>query len=108
MEKATGCSGENVLDDFAVHVGQPHVTAAEPERLTGMIDAQKTQHRGVQVMHFASPFDGAVAELVGLPVGETALDAAPCHPDAEAERVVVAAVGPLGERGATELPGPDD
>ena len=52
--------------------------------------------------------DGVIAEIVG-----GAIDGAPLHPpagdpDAEPERIVIAAVRPLRERRPAELPRPDD
>ena len=55
--------------------------------------------------------DGAQAELVGGPDDLAALDAAAGHPDREAVRIVVAAVGAagaaVGHRAAAELAAPD-
>ena len=33
-----------------MHVGQPVMTALEPKRQPGMLDAQAVQHRGVQIV----------------------------------------------------------
>ena len=71
-----------------------------------MVDAEEVEHGGVQVVHFDFVFDGLVAALVGGAVGEAGFDAAAGEPDGEAEGVVIAAVGPLGEGRAAELAAP--
>ena len=62
----------------------------------------------MQVAHGVGVLDDAVAVLVGAAVDEALLEAAAGEPEAEAVGVVVAAVGPLHERGAAELAGEDD
>src|SRR6185436_12775032 len=52
--------------------------------------------------------DGVEAELVGRAVDDAPLDAAAGQPRAEAEGMVVPAVGALGPGGAAELGAPDD
>ena len=91
-----------------MHVGQPHVAAAEAERDALVVEAQQVQHRGVQVVDLELVLDDLVAVLVGLAVDRAAFDAAAGQPEREAERVVVAAVRALGERRAAELARPDD
>ena len=67
------------------------------------------QHGGVDVGDVVAVLDGVEAELVGRAVDDAALDAAAGHPDGEAERMVVAAVGLFLRPGrAAELGGPDD
>ena len=73
-----------------------------------VVDAEQVQHRRVQVVDLDLVLDGVVAVLVGRAVDRAALDAAAGQPDGEAERVVVAAVGALGERRPAELAAPDD
>ena len=41
---------QNILDDFAVYIGQAHVAAAEAEGEFFVIHAQQVQHGGVQIM----------------------------------------------------------
>ena len=41
-------------------------------------------------------------------MNDAALDAAAGHPDREAERMMIAAIGAFGARCAAELGGPDD
>ena len=76
----------------------------EPAR----VEAELVQHGGVDVGDVVAVFDGVEAELVGRAVGDAPLDAAAGHPDREAERMVVAAVGSLRAGRAAELGRPDD
>ena len=75
-------SGQDPGDDLAVHVGQPHVAAAEAVGQPLVVDAQQMQHRGVQVVDLDLVFDGVVAVVVGGAVDGAALDAAAGQPDA--------------------------
>ena len=78
-----------------------------------MVDAELVQQRGVEVVDVDGILDDVVAEVVRLADDVAALDAGAGHPEAEAARVMVAAVVVLGERalridGAAELAAPDD
>src|SRR5205823_4613557 len=73
---------------------------------------QAAQDRGVQVVDMDGVADDVVAEVVGLAVGQAALDAAASQPDREAAAVMVAPIVVFGQRalavdGAPELPAPD-
>ena len=99
---------QNVLQNVAVHVSQPHATTAETKRQLRMIHAKEMQHRGVEVMHFDFVLDRFVSELVGRSVGVATLYSAARHPEREAERVVISPVGTLCEWRAAKLSRPDD
>ena len=62
----------------------------------------------MQVVDVDLVLDGVPAELVGRAVDDPPLHAAAGQPHREAERVVLAAVGPFGRRRAAELAAPDD
>src|SRR5436309_349427 len=100
-------SRQQLADDLAVDICESHVAAAEAERQSFMVDAEKVQHGGVQVVDFDLVFHCKVAVFVGRPMDRSSLDAAACQPDAETEGVVVAAVRSLGHRRATKLAAPD-
>ena len=74
-----------------------------------MVDAELLEQRGLQVAHMHRVFHDVVRELVGLAVDRAALDAAAGEPEAEAARMVIAAII-LGRElalrvdGAPELP----
>src|SRR6185437_10781850 len=79
-----------------VGVGEPPV-----------VEAEGVQQRRVEVVDRHLVLDRLVAELVRLPEDESALEAAAGQPEREAVAVVVAAVGPLRDRQAAELAGPE-
>ena len=91
-----------------MHIGQSDIAAGEAEGEPGVIDAEKVEHRGVEVVDFGFVLDRFVAVVVGLAVDGSPFDAAAGEPEAEAEGIVIAAVAALGERRATELAGKDD
>src|SRR5437868_13614483 len=93
---------------MAVYIRQAEVAAAVAVGELFVVDARLVEDSGPEVVDGADLVYGVVAEVVGGAVDRAAFDAAACQPDTEAVGVVVAAVGALGERGATELPGPDD
>src|SRR5206468_2937663 len=71
----------------------------EPAR----VQAELVQDGGVDVGDVVAVVGGMEPDLVGGAVGDPALDAAAGHPDREAVRVMVAAVGALAAGGAAEL-----
>ena len=73
-----------------------------------MIESQEVQQGGVPVVDVHPLVDGLVAIVVGRAVSDAPLHAAAGHPEREALVVVIAAVGPLPVRRATELAPPDD
>src|SRR6516162_260682 len=100
-------SGENLLHDMPMHVRQPEVAAAEAVRQAFVVDAQKVQDGGVQIVHRADALSDVHAEVVGGAVDNASLDAAAGEPDAEAFGVMIAAVAARGVRCAAELAGPE-
>ena len=87
--------------------------ALEAEGQTLVVDPQAMEDGGVQVTDVDRVVDDVVAEQIGLAVDHTALDPAPGEPDAEAARVMVAAVigrcqRALAVDGAAEFAAPDD
>ena len=65
-------SCENRPHHVAGHVGQAEVAALEAVGELRVVDAQQVQHRGVQVVNVDGVFDGGVAQLVGVAVGDAA------------------------------------
>ena len=63
-----------------MHVGQPEVAALEPERQPLVVDAQQVQQRRVQVVDLDDVLHRVVAQLVGRPVRDAALDPAASPP----------------------------
>ena len=89
-------SGENLFDHTPVENSsqaliEPAVEKGQPR----VVQSHEMQNRRVQVVAVDFILDGFVAELVGRAVMHAALHAAAGHPDGEAVRVVVSALGSL-------------
>src|SRR5713101_2570278 len=82
-------SGENLVYNTAMHVGETEVPALELVGEPLVVDAQQVEHGGVQVVHRDDILDGVVAEVVGAAVRDAALDAAAGQPDGKTLDVVV-------------------
>src|SRR5262249_15733761 len=103
---------QNRLDYLAGDVCQAKIAALELDREALMVDAQKVQQGGVQVVDVDGILDGVIAEFVGAAVGDAALDAAAGQDHGEGTHVVVAAqvqaLAALRHGRAAELAAPDD
>ena len=100
-------SGQNFLDDVAVDVCEAAVDAVLAVGQAFVVDAQKMQHRGVEVVAVRFPFLRLVSPVVALSVGDSRFDAGSGQPGDELAAVVIATVATLSERGAAELGRPD-
>ena len=89
-------------------VGQAVVAAVVGVRELAVVEAQGVEQGGLEVVDGDDVLDGGVAEVVGRAVDVAPLEAAAGQPEREAVAVVVAAVGPLRDRQAAELAGPED
>ena len=108
-------SGNQLVHDVAVDVGQAEVATVVAEGELFVIQSQQVKDRGVKIVMRDAVLDGVHAELVGGAVRDPRLDAAACHPHGEAVVVMAATEGCFGQRHirllhrrATELSGPDD
>src|SRR5262245_28245152 len=96
-----------------MHVSQPVVPSLEPVCQLRVIKAELVQDRGLQIMNMRLPLGDEVTEIVGrADVGPT-LNAAACHEDGKAMRVMVAtkelrAIALFVERRSPEFAPPDD
>ena len=90
-----------------MHIGQPHVAAAEAHGEALVVDAEEVEHVGVHVVNGEFVLHDAVAVFIRGAINRSALRAASCHPQAESLGIVIAAVA-LGEGGATELSGENE
>ena len=70
------CSGNQLADDVAVNVSQAEVAAGVTIGQSLVVEPEKTQDRGVQVVHVHLVLDGVPAELVGAPEPDAELEAA--------------------------------
>lgn len=101
-------SGEDAVQHPTVHIGQAEVPTAGAEGELFVIDTEEVEHGGPEVVEGRDLFDGVIAEVIGGPRDAATPHTSPGEPDTEPEGVVIAAIGPLGERGASEFTGPDD
>lgn len=104
---------QNRLHDVPGDVGKAEVAALEFVNEFLVIHSHQVQHSGVQIVHVDGTIEDVVAVFIGEAMGDAALDSGPREPDAEAARVMIAAVivpthFPLAIGRATELAAPDD
>ena len=104
---------EYLRHHLAVDVGQPEVASLEAVRQLLVVDAERVQDGGLEVVDRDRVGHHVVAELVGLAEHEPALHAAAGDPHAEVPRMMVAAVVRVGqlalaEHRPAELAAPDD
>ena len=83
-------SGDKVVDDISVNVGEPEVAACVPVGQEFVIEAHEMEDGRMQVVHVNWILDGFEAELVGSSVDESSLGAAADQDSGEAVVVVVA------------------
>src|SRR5579871_21289 len=96
-------SPNNLWNQFAGDIRQPHVAAVVSIRQLGVFDAQQSQDRGVQVMIGDRLFFCLVADLIRRSDRLAALDSRPRHPNGHRARVMVASDAVLGERHAAKF-----
>ena len=92
---------------MAMHVGEAEVAAFVFEDEFFVIDAEKVQRGGVEVVDVERINGGSESEGVGFSVGDAAFDAAAGEEHGAGLGVMVAATA-LRHRGASELTAPDD
>ena len=103
------------MHDIAVDIGQAEVAAIVAEGELLVIQAQKVEYGGVEIVMRDGILDSVHPELVGRAVRDPRLDTAARHPHGEAVVVMAAPDGffrkrliSLLKRRATELSGPND
>ena len=74
-------SGNNLLDDVTMHIGQSEIPTGVAIRELRMVKSHQVQNRGVQIMNMNPVFHSSVAELIGAAVRQAAFDSATRHPD---------------------------
>ena len=86
-------SAKDFFDHAAcLNTGQAVIQALVRKGETLVVDSQLMKHRRVEVANVDWIFGDVVAEVIGLTVADTALDAAAGHPSGETTRVMVATV----------------
>ena len=78
-------------------IGQAEVTALKLIGQALVIDAQKMQDCGIEIMNVDRIFNDVVAKIVRTAVGRAGVDSGPGHENGEAPTVMVATIIILGE-----------
>src|SRR5439155_23854937 len=89
-------STNHALYNVAKHKREPSILPLIFNRETLVIDTQRIEHGGMEIVHRNRVLDGSVAEVVGGAEGGSTLDAPAGEHKGEAFDVVIAAVAPLG------------
>src|SRR5262245_13865114 len=79
---------QQVANHSPALVGQPHAEAFVVDGQSTVVEAELIQDRGVQVVDVNRVLDHRPADLVGLAVGDAALEAAAGQPQAVGERMM--------------------
>ena len=118
LRGASSCSRhslleEELIDQFAVDVGEAVVAALEFEGELFVIDAEEVEEGGVEVVNADGILCNVVGVVVGFADGLTGFNAAAGEPHGEAAGVVVATEAlwrevALAVNGASEFAAPDD
>src|SRR3954469_12710936 len=87
---------------------QPYGPAEDRDLHLGVVEAELVEDRGVQVAVVVGILDRLIADVVGGPVDDPALDPTAGHPGGVAPGVVVAPGRVLRPGTPAELAGPDD
>src|SRR5438132_12518523 len=101
-------SREYLADYVSVDVREAIVAAAVEVGHLLVVNAQKVQDGGVEVVHVDPVLDGVPAEIVRRAVDHAALHAASGEPHGEAERVVLPSVRILRGGRAAALAAPNE
>ena len=75
-----------------MNIGQPEAPALVLETQSLVLDAHQLQDCGDEIMNVHSVSDDVVAELIGLSVSDSRLDASARHPSRKASRVVIPSI----------------
>src|SRR5262245_18073889 len=84
-------SGEDILDDVAVDIGQAEVTSGVAIRQLRVVEAQEVQNGRVQVVDMYHLLDGTITKPVGGAVDVAALHPTGGQPGREAPVIEIAA-----------------
>src|SRR5262245_1240887 len=106
-------SRNDLLDDFAVNVGQAIIAALEAVGQLFVIETEAVQNGRLQIVNVNRPVGNAETEIVGRPVGQARLDTAASEEHGVTVRVMIAAEvraaggAALAERRSAKLAAPD-
>ena len=98
-------------DSFRHHTGdvrQTKVSAGETVRESFVIQSEKVEHGGMEIVDVHPIFNGVVADLIRGAVDFSSLHAPSGHPDGVAVGIVIPSVAAFRYWRAAELTGPND
>ena len=103
-------STQQLMDDLAMHIGQPEITSSVPIGESFMVHAEQVQDGGLQVMNIHFVIPQVVSEFITAAMDDTTLDAGSCKPRAVHTGMVTSAIGARrgDEWAAAKLCGKDD
>jgi len=85
-------SGENVVNDLAVGVGQTHAASAVLVSELSMVDPEQIKYGRLQIVRVYFFVDSLIAKVVRRPIDHATLDAGASQPDGKSVVVVIASV----------------
>lgn len=95
------------MNDVSVHVGESHGPATVLDHQPLVVNTQQVKHGRMQVVDLQRTIDCAISEFIGCTEGHRVAHASTRHPDRISVRIVIPAIGSLGEGGSPELTCPD-
>ena len=99
-------SGQNVVDNVTIDIGQSEIPAAIPKCQSFVVDPQQVQHGGVQIVHMHLVLCGIKTKVIGLTVTKSTFHTSTRHPVGECVWVMVTTVISLSCWGASEFSPP--
>src|SRR5260221_20361 len=102
------CSNDNLLRDYAGHIGQPEIPTAVAKSQSFVVEPEQVEHRRVKVVNVHAVLNRVIADLIGCAVNESAFHSTAGHPDRVPVRIVIPPISALRYRRATKLTRPDD
>ena len=76
------------MHDFSIDIRQSKIAAGVAVCQAFVVNSQRIQQCGVQVVHVDGVFDGMKTEVIGRAIGQTIFDATAGHPHRECLRVM--------------------
>src|SRR6056297_1990943 len=101
-------SGEDLLDDAAIDIGQAEIASGVSIGQPPMIEAEQVEDRRVQVVNVHFIDRCLEPEIVGLAIADPTANAAPGHPHRKAMMVMVPPRPIFRRGGPTKFAAPDD
>ena len=84
-------SGQDLLDDLAVDIGQPEIPSLVEVRQLFMVKAKPVEDRGLEIVHVDLVPGNGKSERIRCAMGDPRFDSSPGHEHGIAIRVVISA-----------------